>query len=183
MPDTWEYPWFAAWDLAYQCCALALIDIDFSKQQIELLLKENYLHPNGQIPAYEWEYGDVNPPVHAMAALKVFRAERVQRGVSDLSFLQRVFNKLLLNYAWWINRKDSEGHNVFEGGFMGLDNISVLNRSQALPPGFKLRYEFFRVEGVIHDKRRFNSDRYGCIGDIRNINRLGFCSHAVLYQG
>ena len=139
MPDTWEYPWFASWDLSYQCCALALVDVDFAKQQVELLLHENYFHPNGQIPAYEWEFGDVNPPVHAMAALKVFRAERVQRGVSDSNFLQRVFNKLLLNYAWWINRKDSEGHNVFEGGFMGLDNISVLNRSQALPPGFKLK--------------------------------------------
>jgi hypothetical protein len=139
MPDTWEYPWFAAWDLSYQCCALALLDIDFAKQQVELLLQENYFHPNGQIPACEWDFSDVNPPVHAMAALKVFRAERVQRGVSDLSFLQKVFNKLLLNYAWWINRKDSEGYNVFEGGFMGLDNISVLNRSQALPPGFKLK--------------------------------------------
>jgi hypothetical protein len=139
MPDTWEYPWFAAWDLAYHCSALALLDIDFAKQQMELILKENYFHPNGQIPAYEWEFGDVNPPVHAMGALKVYRAERIQRGVGDLGFLQRVFNKLLLNYSWWINRKDSEGHNVFEGGFMGLDNISVLNRSEALPPGFTLK--------------------------------------------
>jgi hypothetical protein len=139
MPDTWEYPWFAAWDLAYHCSAFALIDIDFAKHQIELILKEYYFHPNGQIPAYEWEFGDVNPPVHAMGALKVFRAERIQRGVGDLDFLQRVFNKLLLNYSWWINRKDSQGHNVFEGGFMGLDNISVLNRSQGLPPGYTLK--------------------------------------------
>jgi hypothetical protein len=139
MPDTWEYPWFAAWDLAYHCNAFALIDIDFAKQQMELILKENYFHPNGQIPAYEWEFGDVNPPVHAMGVLKVFRAERIQRGTGDLGFLQRAFNKLLLNYSWWVNRKDSEGHNVFEGGFMGLDNISVLNRSQALPPGFTLK--------------------------------------------
>ena len=139
MPDTWEYPWFAAWDLAYHSSVFALIDIDFAKQQMELVLKENYIHPNGQIPAYEWEFGDVNPPVHAMGALKVFRAERIQRGVGDLGFLQRVFNKLLLNYAWWINRKDSKGHNVFEGGFMGLDNISVLNRSEPLAPGFALK--------------------------------------------
>jgi hypothetical protein len=139
MPDAWEYPWFAAWDLAYHCGALALVDVDFAKDQLELLLKENYLHPNGQIPAYEWTFGDVNPPVHAMAALKVFRAERVQRGMGDLGFLQRVFNKLLLNYAWWINRKDRDGHNVFEGGFLGLDNISVFDRSQPLPSGYALR--------------------------------------------
>jgi len=139
MPDTWEYPWFAAWDLAFHCAALALVDVDFAKDQIELLLKEYYLHPNGQIPAYEWAFGDVNPPVLAMAALKVFRADRVQRGKSDTGFLQRVLNKLLLNYAWWLNRKDSDGHNVFEGGFLGLDNISVYDRSQPLPPGFSLK--------------------------------------------
>jgi len=139
MPDCWEYPWFAAWDLAYHCAALALVDIDFAKEQLELVLRENYLHPNGQIPAYEWAFGDVNPPVHAMAALKVFRAERVQRGQADFDFLQRVLHKLLLNYAWWLNRKDSDGQNVFEGGFMGLDNISVYDRSRALPPGFKLK--------------------------------------------
>ncbi len=139
MPDTWEYPWFAAWDLAYHCAALSLVDVDFAKDQLELLLKEYYLHPNGQIPAYEWAFGDVNPPVHAMATLKVFRAERVQRGVADIDFLHRVFNKLLLNYAWWINRKDVDGHNVFEGGFLGLDNISVIDRSQPLPPGYALK--------------------------------------------
>ena len=139
MPDTWEYPWFAAWDLAFHCAALALVDVDFAKDQIELLLKEYYLHPNGQIPAYEWAFGDVNPPVLAMAALKVFRADRVQRGRADTGFLQRVLNKLLLNYAWWLNRKDSDGHNVFEGGFLGLDNISVYDRSQPLPPGFALK--------------------------------------------
>ena len=139
MPDSWEYPWFAAWDLAYHCAALALVDVDFAKEQLELVLRENYLHPNGQIPAYEWAFGDVNPPVHAMAALKVFRAERVQRGQADFVFLQRILHKLLLNYAWWLNRKDSEGQNVFEGGFMGLDNISVYDRSRALPPGYKLK--------------------------------------------
>jgi len=139
MPDAWEYPWFAAWDLAYHCGALALIDVDFAKDQMELMLKERYLHPNGQIPAYEWAFGDVNPPVHALGTLKVFRAERVQRGKGDLDFLQRIFHKLLLNYAWWINRKDAEGHNVFEGGFLGLDNISVFDRSQPLPPGYSLK--------------------------------------------
>ncbi|HHJ18748.1 MAG TPA: glucosidase [Gammaproteobacteria bacterium] len=139
MPDCWEYPWFAAWDLGYHCAALALIDVDFAKDQIELMLHENYLHPNGQIPAYEWAFGDVNPPVHAMATLKVFRAERVQRKQGDLSFLQRVFHKLLLNYAWWINRKDQDGHNIFEGGFLGLDNISVYDRSQPLEPGYILK--------------------------------------------
>ncbi|MGH8672343.1 MAG: MGH1-like glycoside hydrolase domain-containing protein, partial [Burkholderiales bacterium] len=139
MPDTWEYPWFAAWDLAFHCAALALVDVDFAKEQIELLLRENYFHPNGQIPAYEWAFGDVNPPVIAMAALKVFRAERVQRGKGDVHFLQRVTHKLLMNYTWWLNRKDSDGHNVFEGGFLGLDNISVYDRSQPLPPGYSLK--------------------------------------------
>jgi hypothetical protein len=139
MPDKWEYPWFAAWDLAYHCMALALVDVDFAKGQIELMVNERYLHPNGQIPAYEWDFGDVNPPVHAMGALKVFRAERVQRGRGDLHFLQRVFTKLLLNFAWWINRKDAQGHNLFEGGFLGLDNISVYNRSQLLPAGYSLK--------------------------------------------
>jgi hypothetical protein len=139
MPDKWEYPWFAAWDLAFHCAALALVDVDFAKDQIELVLKETYLHPKGQIPAYEWAFDDVNPPVHAMGALKVFRAERVQRGKGDRDFLHRVFHKLLLNYAWWINNKDSEGHNVFEGGFLGLDNISVFDRSRPLPPGYQLK--------------------------------------------
>jgi predicted glycogen debranching enzyme len=139
MPDKWEYPWFAAWDLAYHCMALALVDVDFAKHQIELMLNERYLHPNGQVPAYEWAFGDVNPPVHAMGALKVFRAERVQRGKGDLSYLQRVFNKLLMNFAWWINRKDAHGNNLFEGGFLGLDNISVYDRSRALPDGYSLK--------------------------------------------
>jgi hypothetical protein len=139
MPDKWEYPWFAAWDLAYHCATLALIDIDFAKDQVELMLSERYLHPNGQIPAYEWAFGDVNPPVHAMGALKVFRAERSQRGRGDLGYLQRVFNKLLLNFAWWINRKDAQGQNLFEGGFLGLDNISVYDRSRPLPGGYSLK--------------------------------------------
>lgn len=139
MPDKWEYPWFAAWDLAYHCAALALVDVDFAKDQIELMLSERYLHPNGQIPAYEWAFGDVNPPVHAMGALKVFRSERVQRGKGDLRFLHRVFSKLLLNFSWWINRKDASGLNLFEGGFLGLDNISVYDRSRLLPHGYSLK--------------------------------------------
>ncbi len=139
MPDCWEYPWFAAWDLAYHCVPLALIDIDFAKNQIELMLKETYLHPNGQIPAYEWTFDDVNPPVHAFGTLKVFRAERLKYGNGDTDFLKRVFHKLLLNYGWWINRKDQDGHNVFEGGFLGLDNISVYDRSKPLPFGYTLK--------------------------------------------
>lgn len=139
MPDKWEYPWFAQWDLAFHCAALALIDVDFAKDQIELLLTERYIHPNGQVPAYEWSFDDVNPPVLAMAALKTFRAERVQRGRPDIGFLQRVTHKLLMNYCWWLNRKDADGHNVFEGGFLGLDNISVYDRSQPLPQGFSLK--------------------------------------------
>jgi|APTNR8051073442_1049403.scaffolds.fasta_scaffold02018_3 hypothetical protein len=139
MPDSWEYPWFAAWDLAFHCAALSLIDVDFAKDQIELMLRDTYLNPNGQIPAYEWNFSDVNPPVHALGALKAFRAERVQRGKADRSFLQRVFHKLLLNYTWWINRKDAGGNNVFEGGFLGLDNISVIDRSRPLPAGFALK--------------------------------------------
>jgi hypothetical protein len=139
MPDTWEYPWFAAWDLAFHAVALAVVDVDFAKDQMELMLSERYLHPNGQIPAYEWAFNDANPPVHALGCLKAFRAERVQRGQGDLAFLTRTFHKLLLNYAWWINRKDADGHNVFEGGFLGLDNISVYDRSQPLPAGYKLK--------------------------------------------
>ncbi len=139
MPDSWEYPWFAAWDLAYHCMVFAHVDVDFAKEQIELLLDWRYLHPNGQIPAYEWAFEDVNPPIHAVAALKVFRADRKQKGKGDLTFLRRVFNKLIMNYTWWLNRKDSDGLNVFEGGFMGLDNISVYDRSQPLPPGYSLK--------------------------------------------
>ena len=139
MPDCWEYPWFAAWDLAYHCITLALVDPELAKEQILCVLNERYLHPSGQIPAYEWDFSDVNPPVQAMGALEVFRAERAQRGEGDLAFLQRAFHKLLLNYAWWINRKDKEGLNLFEGGFLGLDNISVYDRSESLPPGYSLR--------------------------------------------
>ena len=139
MPDSWEYPWFAAWDLAYHCMVFAHLDVDFAKDQIELLLSHRYLHPKGQIPAYEWSFDDVNPPVHAVAALKVFRAERKQKGKGDLRYLRRVFNKLIMNYGWWLNQKDSDGLDVFEGGFMGLDNISVYDRSKPLPSGYSLK--------------------------------------------
>ncbi len=138
MPDCWEYPWFAAWDLAFHCAGLALVDVDFAKDQIELLLGDRYLHPKGQIPAYEWAFGDVNPPVLAWAVLKVFRAERVQRGQADTRFLQRVLHKLLMNLTWWVNQKDRDGKSVFEGGFLGLDNISVYDRSQPLPEGYRI---------------------------------------------
>ncbi|MDH3588520.1 MAG: glucosidase, partial [Gammaproteobacteria bacterium] len=139
MPDAWEYPWFAAWDLAYQCAPLALIDSSFAKQQLELLLNERYLHPTGAIPAYEWNFSDVNPPVHAGFALRLFRTDRNRNGVGDYSFLRRAFHKLLLNYAWWLNRKDVDGQNLFDGGFLGLDNISVFDRSHTpLPRGYRL---------------------------------------------
>ena len=138
MPDKWEYPWYAAWDLAFHCIPLALVDPEFAKEQLILMLREWYMHPNGQIPAYEWAFGDVNPPVHAWAALRVYRIEKRRRGTGDRRFLARVFQKLLLNFTWWVNRKDVDGHNVFEGGFLGLDNIGVFDRSQPLPQGGKL---------------------------------------------
>ncbi|MGD9560677.1 MAG: glucosidase [Pyrinomonadaceae bacterium] len=135
MPDKWEYPWFAAWDLAFHCVPLALVDPSFAKRQLILLLREWYMHPNGQIPAYEWAFDDVNPPVHAWAALRVYQIEKKQKGVGDRAFLARVFHKLLLNFTWWVNRKDAEGNNVFEGGFLGLDNIGIFDRSKPLPGG------------------------------------------------
>ena len=135
MPDKWEYPWYAAWDLAFHTIPLALIDPDFAKTQLVLFLREWYMQPNGQIPAYEWAFGDVNPPVHAWAALRVYRIERRLRGRGDRAFLERVFHKLLLNFTWWVNRKDAEGKNVFQGGFLGLDNIGVFDRSAPLPTG------------------------------------------------
>jgi hypothetical protein len=135
MPDKWEYPWYAAWDLAFHCVALAVIDPDFAKEQLVLLLREWYMHPNGQLPAYEWAFGDVNPPVHAWAAWRVYKIEKRRRGKADRAFLERVFHKLLLNFTWWVNRKDPDGMNVFEGGFLGLDNIGVFDRSKPLPTG------------------------------------------------
>ncbi|KAI0013280.1 Six-hairpin glycosidase [Xylariaceae sp. FL0662B] len=135
MPDSWEYPFFAAWDSAFHCIPLAMIDPDFAKKQIDLFTREWYLHPNGQLPAYEWNFSDVNPPVHAWATFRVFKIERKMYGREDLDFLERVFQKLLLNFTWWVNRKDMDGKNVFEGGFLGLDNIGLFNRSEPLPTG------------------------------------------------
>jgi hypothetical protein len=135
MPDKWEYPWYAAWDLAFHTISLALVDPDFAKDQLVLFLREWYMHPNGQLPAYEWAFGDVNPPVHAWAAWRIYKIEKRIRGVADRAFLERVFHKLLLNFTWWVNRKDVEGRNVFQGGFLGLDNIGVFDRSAPLPTG------------------------------------------------
>jgi len=135
MPDKWEYPWYAAWDLAFHCVPLAIVDSDFAKDQLVLLLREWYMHPNGQLPAYEWAFGDVNPPVHAWAAWRVYKIDKKRRGKGDTKFLARVFHKLMLNFNWWVNRKDAEGRNVFQGGFLGLDNIGVFDRSAALPTG------------------------------------------------
>ena len=141
MPDKWEYPWFAAWDLAFHCLPLALVDSEFAKSQLLLLAREWFMHPNGQLPAYEWAFGDVNPPVHAWSALRVFQIDRKQRrrdrpdDPGDIGFLERVFQKLLLNFTWWVNRKDEQGRNIFQGGFLGLDNISCFDRSSPLPTG------------------------------------------------
>jgi hypothetical protein len=135
MPDKWEYPWYAAWDLAFHCVPLAMVDIDFAKEQLDMMLGELYLHPSGQLPAYEWNFSDVNPPVHAWAVLYLHRMEQAQRGKPDFDFLQRMYGKLMLNFTWWVNRKDRNGRNLFEGGFLGLDNIGVFDRSAALPTG------------------------------------------------
>ncbi len=138
MPDKWEYPWYAAWDLAFHTVTLSLVDKDFAKQQLNLMLTERYLHPNGQIPAYEWNFSDVNPPVHAFAVLFNHRLEQQLTGKSDITFLESAFQKLLMNFTWWVNRKDPNGNNVFEGGFLGLDNIGVFDRSSKLPLGISL---------------------------------------------
>ena len=135
MPDKWEYPWYAAWDLGFHCVAMALIDPDFAKEQLILFLREWYMNPSGELPAYEWNFSDVNPPVHAWACWRVYKIEGRIRGKSDRNFLERVFHKLLLNFTWWVNRKDPEGKNVFQGGFLGLDNIGIFDRSKPLGPG------------------------------------------------
>ncbi|HXG08985.1 MAG TPA: glucosidase [Gemmataceae bacterium] len=139
MPDKWEYPWFAAWDLAFQCVPLALVDPEFAKEQLWLLLFEQFQHPNGQIPAYEWEFADLNPPVHAWAVWRVYNMDRRRTGRADRLFLEKCFHKLLINFAWWVNRVDSDGNNIFEGGFLGLDNITVFDRSSRLPGGATLK--------------------------------------------
>ena len=135
MPDKWEYPWYAAWDLAFHAIALSTVDVDFAKEQLDLMLQESFLHPTGQIPAYEWNFSDVNPPVHAWATIFLYRSEQALKGQGDLEFLKRSFSKLMLNFSWWVNRKDRFGKNLFEGGFLGLDNIGVFDRSAALPTG------------------------------------------------
>ncbi len=135
MPDCWEYPWYAAWDLAFQCVAFAAMDPEFAKAQLLLLTREWYMHPNGQLPAYEWAFGDVNPPVHAWAALRVYRMDAERTGMPDRAFLERIFHKLMLNFTWWVNCKDRDGRNVFQGGFLGLDNIGLFDRSKPLPTG------------------------------------------------
>jgi hypothetical protein len=135
MPDKWEYPWFAAWDLAFHCIPLAHLDAEFAKEQLVLLTREWFMHANGQLPAYEWAFGDVNPPVHAWATWRVYQIDRKARGQGDIAFLERVFHKLLLNFTWWVNRKDAQGRNIFQGGFLGLDNIGVFDRSAPLPTG------------------------------------------------
>ena len=139
MPDKWEYPWYAAWDLAFHTIALSAVDTDFAKEQLDLMLQEFYLHPTGQIPAYEWNFNDVNPPVHAWASIFLYRTEQALHGKGDVEFLKRSFSKLILNFSWWVNRKDRFGHNLFEGGFLGLDNIGVFDRSSPLPTGGYLR--------------------------------------------
>jgi hypothetical protein len=135
MPDKWEYPWYAAWDLAFHCVPLSMVDSEFAKTQLILFLREWYMHPNGQLPAYEWAFGDVNPPVHAWSCLQVYKIDRKNTGKADIDFLKRVFQKLLINFTWWVNRKDHKGNNVFEGGFLGLDNIGIFDRSSAIPGG------------------------------------------------
>jgi len=135
MPDKWEYPWYAAWDLAFHTIALSTVDVDFAKEQLDLMLQQSYLHPTGQIPAYEWNFSDVNPPVHAWATMFIYRTEQMLQGKGDLDFLKRSFSKLVLNFSWWVNRKDRFGKNLFEGGFLGLDNIGVFDRSAQLPTG------------------------------------------------
>lgn len=135
MPDKWEYPWYAAWDLAFHCIPLSMVDVTFAKEQLLLFLREWYMHPNGQLPAYEWNFGDVNPPVHAWSCLQVYKMEKEKTGKGDIDFLEKAFQKLLINFTWWVNRKDHKGNNVFEGGFLGLDNIGVFDRSNMIPGG------------------------------------------------
>jgi hypothetical protein len=139
MPDKWEYPWYAAWDLAFHAIALSAVDIDFAKEQLNLMLNEFFLHPTGQIPAYEWNFSDVNPPVHAWASIFLYRTEQTLHGKGDIEFLKRSFPKLMLNFSWWVNRKDPFGHNLFEGGFLGLDNVGIFDRSSPLPTGGSLQ--------------------------------------------
>jgi hypothetical protein len=138
MPDKWEYPWFAAWDLAFHAIALSAVDMPFAKRQLQLLLDHRYLHPNGQLPAYEWNFSDVNPPVHAWATWFVYSMEKARTGKGDRVFLEDAFQKLMRNFGWWLNRKDADDRNIFQGGFLGLDNIGVFDRSAPLPGGGRI---------------------------------------------
>ena len=150
MPDKWEYPWFAAWDLAFHTVALAVVDLPFAKQQLELLLSRRYLHPNGQLPAYEWNFSDVNPPVHAWAIWFVYQLEKATTGAATAHFLEGAFQKLMRNFGWWLNRKDADNRNIFQGGFLGLDNIGVFDRSAPLPGGGQHRPgRRHRVDGPV----------------------------------
>jgi hypothetical protein len=135
IPDKWEFPWYAAWDLAFHCIPIALVDPDLAKRQLLLLTREWYMHPNGELPAYEWNFSDANPPVHAYAAWRVFKIDEKVSGKKDLQFLESIFHKLLLNFTWWVNRKDTQNRNIFQGGFLGLDNIGIFDRSTKLPGG------------------------------------------------
>ena len=133
MPDKWEFPWYASWDLAFHCIPLTIVDPQFAKEQLELLVREWYMHPNGQLPAYEWEFSDANPPLHAYAAWRVYKIDQKKNsGIGDTAFLESIFHKLIINFTWWVNRKDSEGNNLFQGGFLGLDNISIFDRNSKL---------------------------------------------------
>lgn len=156
MPDKWEYPWYAAWDLAFHVIPISLIDPSFAKEQLMLMLKEDYLHPNGQIPAYEWNFGDVNPPVHAWATWEIYTRDRaINQGVGDVEFLKYAFSKLVINFTWWVNRKDEGGNNLFQGGFLGLDNISVFDRSSELPTGGHLEQADGTAWMVFFSQRMF----------------------------
>ena len=177
MPDKWEFPWYAAWDLAFHSVALASVDPDFAKEQLDLLLRETYLHPSGQIPAYEWNFGDVNPPVHAWATLFLTRIEQILHGRTDTAFLKRSFGKLLANFTWWVNRKDRYGKNVFEGGFLGLDNIGVFDRSAPLPTGGHLEQA---------DQRQQEKERHPADGDglpRRGAAETGLCRQPGVAAG
>ena len=162
MPDKWEYPWYAAWDLAFHTLPISVVDPDFAKEQMQLMLRNVYLHPNGQMPAYEWNFSDVNPPVHAFATLFLHRTEQVLRGETDLDFLKSTFNKLMLNFSWWVNRKDRFGKNVFEGGFLGLDNIGVFDRSAPLPTGGHLEQADGGLDGRCSARIARTGHRTGC---------------------
>ena len=173
MPDKWEYPWYAAWDLAFHTLPLAIVDPDFAKDQMHLMLRGSYLHPNGQMPAYEWNFSDVNPPVHAFATLFLHRTEQALRGEMDLDFLRSTFNKLLLNFTWWVNRKDRLGKNVFEGGFLGLDNIGVFDRSAPLPTGGHLEQADGTAWMALFSQNMQSAACY-------KVNARGFATNVVL---